>query len=97
MASVRWLIGVAVGMRVQVARDLDFHPFFSLKAGMSGTVSYVNYERGNCSVRMDEFVEGCEHWHNEVFFNMTDAMIPQHGWYVLQEVAWPIPQVKESK
>lgn len=91
---VRWLMHVTEGQRVLVTRDLDFYPFFELKKGSTGTVNYVNPERGTCVVMMDEAIEGCEEWNNEVYFNMEKAIAPHGEWYTLQEVCWPLP--KES-
>lgn len=94
--GVRWLMGVRTGQRVQVARDLDFLPFFKLKAGQTGTVHFVNDERGNCSVKMDDPIDGCEQWDNEVYFNLEGASMPHEEWYTLQDVSWPLPTFKEG-
>ncbi len=90
--KVKWLMRVTEGQRVVVTRDLDFSPFFELKGGTTGVVVFVNPERGTCSVRMDDPIEGCEHWSNEVFFNTEEAEQPYTEWYTLEEVCWPLPR-----
>ena len=90
--KVKWLTSVTVDQRVMMIRDLDFPPFFCLREGMEGVVEFVNSERGVCSVRMDEPVEGSELWDNEVYFNCSGAAAPHEGWYVLQDVSWPLPK-----
>lgn len=96
--KVKWLLGVTEGQRVVVARDLDFQPFFTIRGGSTGVVVFVNAERGNCSVRMDEPVEGMsEHWANEVYFNVEGAEAPHAEWYTLEQVCWPLPNRGASK
>lgn len=95
MVKVRWLMDVAVGQRVMVHSDLVAEPFYFLKAGSTGTVTFVNEQRGVCAVLMDQPFEGCEALDNEIYFNFEDAAMPESGWFTLQEVMWPIPWKEE--
>lgn len=68
-----------IGTRFELRRHVDRSPDFIARAGMKGTL--VEDVDGQFSILMDDHVEGCEEWHNEVVWNFDawekpeDAML----------------------
>jgi len=55
-----------VGQRVRLRRNVERYPHFIAGAGLTGTVSYV--DAAMVGVTMDEHIDGCETWDNEVMW-----------------------------
>ena len=51
------------GLRVRLARDVDRYPHFIARAGATGTVTEIG---DVVRVHMDEPIEGCEEWDNDI-------------------------------
>ncbi len=65
-----------VGDRVRVRSELEFFPHFIVKPGATGVVSWAQ-EGCPVWVKMDDHIDGCEYWDNEVGF----------GWGSMYEVS----------
>jgi len=55
-----------IGQRVRLRRNVERFPHFIAGAGLTGTVSYV--DAAMVGVKMDEHIDGCEEWDNEVMW-----------------------------
>lgn len=62
---------IQVGARVQTITIVDRRPLFEVPPGKFGTV--VRAERDFIVVQMDERIEGCEEWSNQVRFIPDDC------------------------
>ena len=58
------------GQRVEFGALLERYPHFTIPAGATGVVDYV--DSSLLSVRMDELVPGLEAWENHVDFQPED-------------------------
>lgn len=54
------------GTRVRLRRDVDRYPFFIAPEGATGTV--VECSCDALLVKMDEHIDGCEEWDNEIMW-----------------------------
>ena len=63
---------VKVGDRVELARDVDRFDAFIAKAGLRGTISEISE---HCiSVKMDEKLDNCEEWDNQIMWGSSDQL-----------------------
>lgn len=62
--------GLRDGDRVELANYVDRFPFFQVAPGATGTVTEAS--ENLVTIKMDEFIDGCEEWDNEVIFNLPD-------------------------
>lgn len=60
-------IDLKMGDRVRLRRDVERYPHFIARAGMTGTVVIADHD--TIAVRMDEHLDGCEEWDNEVIWS----------------------------
>lgn len=58
------------GDRVELTEYVDRFPFFCAAPGTQGTVTESSDSL--LIVRMDEHIDGCEEWDNELIFNLPD-------------------------
>jgi len=63
-----------VGQRVRLRRNVERYPHFIAGAGLTGTVSYV--DAAMVGVKMDEHIDGCEEWDNEVMWYAAHVSMP---------------------
>ena len=50
------------GKKVKLLRDIDKFPHFIAKKGSTGKI--VDYNENLVSIKLDEKIEGAEHWDN---------------------------------
>jgi hypothetical protein len=59
-----------VGDRVKLIEYVDRFPFFQVAPDAEGTITEC--ERNYLSVKMDDPIDGCEEWDNEIIFNLPE-------------------------
>lgn len=64
---------LTVGQRIRLSVDVERYPHFIAKEGSVGTVSFVDEKRKQINVKMDEQIEGCEEWNNEIIWDGEDT------------------------
>lgn len=78
-----------IGQRVRTTQQVDKYPDFIVPVGAEGVVVAVpDSDNALISVKMDEPVDGCEPWDNEVWFDDEDMMYPAEEFL---EVIHPAP------
>ena len=59
--------GEGTAPRVRLTVDVERFPYFIAKKGMTGTVTQHDIgKHGSIYVKLDEPLEGCEEWNNEL-------------------------------
>lgn len=84
---------IEVELRVKLIDEWDCLPDFIAKAGATGTITMVDLALGNEMVRvkMDEIIEGCEEWDNEIVLTSdnvigTDMRFDHFFWAVFEKI-----------
>jgi hypothetical protein len=73
-----------IGTRVRLTQDVERYPHFIARAGMVGTVTENASGPGEVfAVKMDETLENCTEWDNEVCWVPSDDDTP---WDEIEEV-----------
>ena len=56
-----------IGTQIMLRRSIDRFPHFIVEQGATGTV--VEFSDGLVRVKMDDHIEGCEEWDNEIVWS----------------------------
>ena len=60
-----------LGSRVRLTRDVERFSDFLVKAGALGVCTCAN-DGGKIAVRMDDYIEGAQHWQNEIWWENSE-------------------------
>lgn len=70
VGTLRKMTALPEGSRIELVDYADRFPFFLVPPGAKGTVTEVS-DNVVC-IKMDEHIDGCEGWDNEVIYNLPE-------------------------
>ena len=74
------LAHIIPGLHFQLRNDVDRLPDFLAPAGMTGTITVAD-EHG-VRARMNQHIDGAEHWDNELRWESKDAFVLDVAYYL---------------